>query len=106
MKKKTNGIRNFIAIFALLHAHLHTVETRGLGIAANEAAAKVDFENGIKASFFYFYRPAASPTATLAAATSAAAPGLSQYNAYIAANATNGLVSYNVATTGVPLMTT
>lgn len=92
----------------LLAEHLLSkaeVETRGLGIAANEAAAKVDFENGIKASFFYFYRPAASPTATLAAATSAAAPGLSQYNAYIAANATNGLVSYNVATTGVPLMT-
>lgn len=72
-------------------------KTRGL-FTGGDATAKVDFQNGIQASFLYFYRPAAATPITLAAAA-ASTPGVSQYNAYIAANLSNPLVNYDLATT-------
>jgi hypothetical protein len=65
-------------------------ETRGL-FTGGDAAAKTDFQNGILASFTYFYRPA-----NVGVTTSTA--GVTEYNTYIAANTTNPLVSYDAAT--------
>ena len=73
-------------------------EARGL-LTGN---AKQDFMDGIKASFLHTFRGAATAPATLAAATTDNAPGIAEYNAYIKANAANGLVNYDVATTTVP----
>jgi hypothetical protein len=91
----------------LLSEHLFNkaeVEARGFGITAVPADAKQDFMDGIKASFLYFYRSATGAAQTLTAAGTTAA-GISQYNAYVAANTANGLVNYDLATTSVPLMT-
>ncbi|MCC3152623.1 SusD/RagB family nutrient-binding outer membrane lipoprotein [Hymenobacter sp. BT770] len=91
----------------LLAEHLFSkaeVEARAdLGLV-NDANAKQDFLDGIKASFMYFYRPATGATQTLASATTSTA-GIAQYTAYIAANVANGLVDYDAPTTTVPLMT-
>lgn len=95
----------------LLSEHLFSkaeAETRGL-FTGGDTAAKQDYLDGIKASFLYFYRAAATTNATinastLAAQTTAGAAGISQYNTFIAttaaggANATNTLVNYDVAT--------
>lgn len=88
----------------LLSEHLFSkaeAETRGL-FTGGDAAAKIDYLDGIKASFIYFYRAASVTNATinastLAASTTAGAAGIDQYNTYInaAANATNPLVSYD-----------
>ncbi|RZJ91952.1 MAG: SusD/RagB family nutrient-binding outer membrane lipoprotein [Hymenobacter sp.] len=75
-------------------------ESRGL-LPGGDAAAKTDFQSGTAAAFQTNYRTA---TGTLAAvptdlmATSTAA-GISQYQAYVAANTTNGLVNWDAATT-------
>ena len=74
-------------------------ETRGLLTAApDDAAAEVDYQDGIKASFMYFYRPATIVAGTVAAAT-ATTPGITQYNTYINANLTNPKVKYTLAPT-------
>lgn len=90
----------------LLSEHLFSkaeAETRGLFTGGN-TAAKSDYLDGIKASFIYFYRAAATTNAsinasTLAASTTAGAAGIDQYNTYInaASNATNPLVSFDNA---------
>jgi hypothetical protein len=89
----------------LLSEHLFNkaeAETRGLMGAAT--SARQDYLDGIKASFVYFYRTAATSlnainTSTLAALTTANAPGIAQYNTYIAANATNPQVNFDLAPT-------
>ncbi|RZJ87264.1 MAG: SusD/RagB family nutrient-binding outer membrane lipoprotein, partial [Hymenobacter sp.] len=53
--------------------------------------AQQDYLDGIRSSFITTYRAAATTPAALTAAT-ATTTGVSQYNAYIAANSTNGLV--------------
>ncbi|RYF09528.1 MAG: SusD/RagB family nutrient-binding outer membrane lipoprotein [Oxalobacteraceae bacterium] len=53
--------------------------------------AKADYLAGIKASFNYYYQPTSDGTA--------------QYNAYIAANTTNGLVDWDATTTSTPVGT-
>ena len=78
-------------------------ETRGL-FTGGDVAAKQDYLDGIKASFLYYYRAAATTPTTLAAAT-AATPGVTQYDTFIATTATAGsnvanpLVNFDVATT-------
>jgi hypothetical protein len=64
-------------------------KTRGL-FTGGDAAAKTDFQNGILASFTYFYRPA-----TVAVTNSTA--GVTEYNTYINANLNNALVNYDLA---------
>ena len=88
----------------LLSEHLFSkaeAETRNLFIGG-DAAAKVDFLDGIKSSFVVTYRDAATVPATLATATSSNVPGIAQYNTYITANAGNALVDYDAATTTTP----
>ncbi|RZJ86356.1 MAG: SusD/RagB family nutrient-binding outer membrane lipoprotein, partial [Hymenobacter sp.] len=94
----------------LLSEHLFSkaeAETRGL---ISNGDARADYLDGVKASFIYFYRAAATTNATinastLAASTTAGAAGISQYNTFIATTATGGsnaanpLVNYDVATT-------
>ncbi|NML67487.1 SusD/RagB family nutrient-binding outer membrane lipoprotein [Hymenobacter sp. RP-2-7] len=83
-------------------------ETRGL-LPGGDTQAKADYLDGIKASFIYFYRAAATTNATinastLSALTTAGAAGISQYNTFVAttnaggSNASNPLVSYDAAT--------
>lgn len=88
----------------LLSEHLFSkaeAETRNL-FTGGDAAAKTDFNNGIKASFIYFYRPASTSLATINASTvggaTTATAGVTEYNKYIADNATNPLVNYDLAT--------
>ncbi|MCA8831334.1 SusD/RagB family nutrient-binding outer membrane lipoprotein [Hymenobacter pini] len=84
----------------LLSEHLFNkaeAETRGLFTGGN-AAAKADFNNGILASFIYFYRPATGANTTLPDPTTSTAAGVSQYNSYIAANTANPLVNFDLAT--------
>lgn len=64
-------------------------ETRGL-FTGGDAAAKTDFQNGILASFTYFYRPAS-------VSSSISTAGVTEYNTYIADNTTNPLVNYDLA---------
>ena len=96
----------------LLSEHLFNraeAETRGLFTGGN-IAAKQDYLDGVKASFIYFYRAAATSLAaingsTLAALTTSNAPGIAQYNTFIAtttgtgSNVANPLVNFDVATT-------
>lgn len=94
----------------LLSEHLFSkaeAETRGLFSGGN-AAAKTDYLDGIKASFIYFYRPASTGltainSSTLAGSTTGSAPGIAQYNTFVAttnmgsSNAANPLVNFDVA---------
>ncbi len=64
-------------------------ETRGL-FTGGDAAAKTDFQNGILASFTYFYRPA-NVASTISTA------GVTEYNQYVADNTSNPLVNYDSA---------
>ena len=84
-------------------------KTRGL-FTGGDAGARTDYYDGIKASFFYFYRAANTSAATINASTltsqsTTATPGFSQYTDFIAtttgtgANVANQLVNYDVATT-------
>jgi hypothetical protein len=66
-------------------------ETRGL-FTGGDAAAKTDYQNGILASFTYFYRPASVGVTTSTA-------GVTEYNTYVNANTTNPLVNYDLAST-------
>jgi hypothetical protein len=79
-------------VLMLLADHLFSMaeaETRGL-FTGGDAAAKIDFQNGILASFTYFYRPA-----NVGVTTSTA--GVTEYNTYINANTTNPRVNYDLA---------
>jgi hypothetical protein len=82
-------------------------KTRGL-FTGGDALARTDYYDGIKASFFYYYRAANTSAATINASTltsqsTTATPGFSQYNTFIATTATGGsnvanpLVNYDVA---------
>lgn len=80
-------------------------ETRGLMVGGNDAA-KADFNNGILASFMYFYRTAADLPAAIPANTAASTlAGVPEYNTFIGTTATGGsnvanpLVNFDVATT-------
>ncbi|AIZ64518.1 hypothetical protein PK28_14075 [Hymenobacter sp. DG25B] len=89
---------NAPTVLMLLAEHLFSkaeAEHRGL-LSGGEAAAKVDFDNGIKASFMHTFRPATTAPATVASATDAT-PGIPEYNQYIAANLANPLVNYDKA---------
>jgi hypothetical protein len=95
----------------LLSEHLFSkaeAETRGL-FTGGDTQAKQDYLDGIKASFFYFYRAANTSAATINSATlssqsTTATPGFSQYTTFAATTATGGsnvanpLVNYDVAT--------
>jgi hypothetical protein len=79
-------------VLMLLADHLFSkaeAETRGL-FTGGDGVAKTDFQNGILASFTYFYRPA-----NVGVTTSTA--GVTEYNTYMSANATNPLVNYDLA---------
>ncbi len=69
-------------------------ETRNL-FMGGEAAAKSDYYDGIKSSFISTFRAATVAPASLAAASTA--PGATQYAAYIANNAKNPEVNYDLA---------
>jgi hypothetical protein len=91
-------------VLMLLSEHLFSkaeAETRNL-FTGGDAAAQQDFQDGIKSSFITTYRDGNTTPTTIAAATSAAAPGIAQYTAYIAATTTNGLVNWTANTTTVP----
>ncbi|QKG58721.1 SusD/RagB family nutrient-binding outer membrane lipoprotein [Hymenobacter sp. BRD128] len=65
-------------------------ETRNL-FTGGDAAAKMDYLQGIQDSFNYFYRPATSGAISTG-------NGLNQYKTYISTNAGNPLVDYDAAT--------
>jgi hypothetical protein len=102
---------NAPTVIMLLAEQLFTeaeAETRGLFTGGN-TDAKQDYLDGVKASFMQFYRTAGTDirpsrtgdvpvTATVAGATTGTA-GVTQYNTYIAANATNPLVNFDLAPT-------
>jgi hypothetical protein len=86
----------------LLSEHLFNkaeAETRGL---ITNGDAKADFQNGILASFMYFFRPATTAAAAIPAvpATSTIA-GVSQYNTYMAlpSSVRNPNVNFDIAPT-------
>lgn len=69
-------------------------EARSRGyLAGGDSKAGEDFNNGIRASFVYFYTPA--PTAP--ASANVAAKAVPDYEAYLAANKNNPLVDWNTA---------
>ena len=73
-------------------------ETRGL-FSGGDAAAATDYQNGIVAAFQTAYRTGnTAPDVVPADPTNSTATGLSQYQAYVAANTTNPLVNYATAT--------
>ncbi|QNE40380.1 SusD/RagB family nutrient-binding outer membrane lipoprotein [Hymenobacter sp. NBH84] len=63
-------------------------------LPGGDAAAKSDFNNGIRASFVYYYTPAPSRRNTT---SDVSANAVTDYNAYLAANPTNPLVNWDVA---------
>ncbi|UOG76073.1 SusD/RagB family nutrient-binding outer membrane lipoprotein [Hymenobacter tibetensis] len=75
-------------------------KSRGF-LTGGDAGAKTDFNNGIRASFVYFYAPAPSRAATT---SNVSANAVADYTKYLTANTTNGLVDWDAATTtlGVP----
>ena len=91
-------------VLMLLSEHLFSkaeAEARNL-FTGGDAAAQQDFLDGIKSSFITTYRDGNTTPTTIAAATTAAAPGLTQYASYLAANTANGLVSWTATTTTLP----
>ncbi|AHJ98758.1 SusD/RagB family nutrient-binding outer membrane lipoprotein [Hymenobacter swuensis] len=93
---------NAPTVLMLLSEHLFSkaeAETRGLFTGGN-AAAKTDFLDGIKASFIHTYRTETSLAVIVGASlatSSPATPGVAQYNTYIAANAANPNVNFDLA---------
>ena len=90
----------------LLSEHLFNkaeVETRGLNGSVDDVAAKQDYLDGIKASYLYYYRAAATAPTTLS--VPGTTPGITQYNAFIAttaagaSNENNPLVNFDKAAT-------
>lgn len=87
-------------VLMLLSEHLFSkaeAESRGL----LTGTAQQDYLDGIQSSFITTYRGATTTPIAVSAATATTA-GVSQYNAYLAANTTNGLVSWTATTTNVP----
>lgn len=86
------------------HFNRAEAETRGL-FSGGETAAKASYNNGVAASFMYFFRPATTAAvavpAPAALTTTSTVPGISQYATYMAAAvaAANPLVSYDNAST-------
>lgn len=84
----------------LLSEHLFNkaeAETRNL---ITNGDAKADFENGMLASFMYFFRPATTaPSAIPTTPATSTLPGVSQYNTYkaLASNVTNPNVNFDIA---------
>ncbi len=93
----------------LLSEHLFNkaeAETRGL-FTGGDAAAKIDFNGGVLASFMYFYRTASEEPAEIPAnLTTSTLAGVTEYNAFAATTATGGsnaanpLVNFDVAVNG------
>jgi len=84
----------------LLSEHLFNraeAEARSL-FTGGDAAATTNYNSGVLSSFLTFYRTAATPPGTVAAASPTATPGYPQYTVYMAANTTNPLVTYSAAT--------
>jgi hypothetical protein len=65
-------------------------------LAGGDAEAKNDFNNGIRASFVYFYAPAPSQAA---GANNVSANAVADYTKYLAANTTNALVNWDLTAT-------
>lgn len=81
-------------VLMLLSEHLFSkAEAEALGLFPS-GDAKGDYLAAIQASFSYFYRSGTASPSTVA--------GTDQYNQYIAANPTNGLVNWDSNTTTVP----
>jgi hypothetical protein len=102
---------NAPTILMMVSEHLFSkaeAESRGL-LPGGDAAAKTDFQSATAAAFQTNYRTATGALATVPTdltATSTAV-GIPQYQAYVAANTTNGLVNWDATTTtlntqGVP----
>ncbi|QDA61077.1 SusD/RagB family nutrient-binding outer membrane lipoprotein [Hymenobacter jejuensis] len=87
-------------ILMLLSEHLFSKSEAEARNLITNGDAKQDYLDGIKASFVTTYRDGNTVPTTLAA--SASAPGTTQYAAYLTANAANGLVDWDAATTTVP----
>ena len=94
---------NAPTILMMVSEHLFSkseAESRGL-LPGGDGAAKTDFQNATAAAFQTNYRTATGTLATVPTdltATSTAA-GITQYQTYVAANTTNGLVNWDAATT-------
>lgn len=103
---------NAPTILMMVSEHLFSkaeAESRGL-LPGGDAAAKADFESATAAAFQTNYRTATGALATVPASLTAAstAVGIMQYQTYVAANTSNGLVNWDIATTtlspqGIPL---
>jgi hypothetical protein len=65
-------------------------------LAGGDAEAKTDFNNGIRASFIYFYAPAPSQAT---GANNVSANAAADYTKYLAANTTNALVNWDLTAT-------
>lgn len=89
----------------LLSEHLFNKAEAGTRALFTVGDAKQDYLNGVKASFLYFYRAAADAPIALTAAPAStptspsSVPGVVPFETYVAANLTNPLVNYDVATT-------
>lgn len=103
---------NAPTILMMVSEHLFSkseAESRGL-LPGGDAQAKADFQSGIAAAFQTNYRTATGALVAVPAVLTGTSTvvGISQYQAYVAANTTNGLVNWDVATTtlspqGTPL---
>ncbi|MBO2011548.1 SusD/RagB family nutrient-binding outer membrane lipoprotein [Hymenobacter negativus] len=92
-------------VLMLLSEHLFSkseAEIRGLWTGTpDDALAQTDYQNGILASFVTTYRDGnTAPAAPVA--TNTALAGVTQYNTYMAANTSNGLVNWAAVSTTVP----
>lgn len=88
---------NASTVLMSLSEHLFSKsEAEALGLFPS-GDAKADYLAGIQASFSYYYRSGTADPATVA--------GTAQYNTYIAANTTNGLVDWDTNTTKTPVGT-
>ncbi|WP_375438170.1 SusD/RagB family nutrient-binding outer membrane lipoprotein, partial [uncultured Hymenobacter sp.] len=96
---KDNGgiLKGFDAPTPLLLAaesYFLQAEAKARGfLAGGDAAAKTDFNNGIRASFVYFYAPAPSQASSTNNVSANAVP---DYTKYLAANLTNPQVNWDL----------
>ncbi|OUJ71192.1 SusD/RagB family nutrient-binding outer membrane lipoprotein [Hymenobacter crusticola] len=71
-------------------------------LTGGDAGAKADYNNGIRTSFVYFYTPAPSQSGST---NNVSANAMSDYTKYLDANSSNGLVSWDAATTRLDVPT-
>lgn len=83
-------------LFLAAESYLLRSEAKVRGLLTGGDDAKTDYQNGIKASFTYFYT--ANPGTAAAAAATLATTGATNYTKYLADNATNAKVSWDAAT--------